>query len=139
MKTTPLLKDQPSTDLLTPQQVCERLKISTRTLGRYIHEHRIPFIRLKGLYRFNASSIINYLFEQETMVSTPMDTTISLSQSTHQVMTTVNWWLSVHKHVGDFCMSMVQAGILSKKDSDALQKQLKAVDAELRRDLWTAS
>jgi excisionase family DNA binding protein len=128
MKNKPQSKDQSSTHLLTPKQVCDRLQISTRTLGRYIHENRIPFVKLKGLYRFKENSIVNYLFEQETLSSPKRETTDTLSRSTHQVQTTVEWWLSVHRHTGEFCMSMVRSGLLSRNDSDELQRKLKDID-----------
>jgi excisionase family DNA binding protein len=43
--------------LLTPTEVSKRLRISTRTLNRYMNDGRIPYIKIRRSIRFFPDSI----------------------------------------------------------------------------------
>ena len=52
--------------LLTTKEVCDYLRITTRTLRRYTRQRTLPYIKLSsGLLRFSLSSINESLRERE--------------------------------------------------------------------------
>jgi excisionase family DNA binding protein len=52
--------------LLTTREVCDYLKISSRTLRRYTREKSLPYIKLSnGLVRFSPTAITESLRERE--------------------------------------------------------------------------
>ena len=44
-------------DLLTPEQMCARYKISKWTLYQWTSNDYIPYIKIRGLLRFNVDEI----------------------------------------------------------------------------------
>ena len=48
-------------ELLTSQEVCERLKIHLNTLYRYIDEGKLKAIRMEGLWRIRESDLEAFL------------------------------------------------------------------------------
>jgi excisionase family DNA binding protein len=110
-------------DLLTPKQLTERLKVSNRTLARYIKEGLIPYIRIRGAIRFSPESISRLLKETES-------TSPRVLNETHQelvhreVLARSTWWNSVSREMTSFLGSFQRAGILSKVDCDGLLSSL---------------
>lgn len=52
--------------LLTTREVCDYLRISSRTLRRYTREQSLPYIKLSnGLVRFSPTAITESLKEKE--------------------------------------------------------------------------
>jgi excisionase family DNA binding protein len=52
--------------LLTTREVCDYLRISSRTLRRYTREQSLPYIKLSnGLIRFSPTAITESLRERE--------------------------------------------------------------------------
>lgn len=54
-------------ELLTVQQVADRLKIHIKTVYLYINRGAIPAIKLEGLVRVRASDLEKFLNEHSTM------------------------------------------------------------------------
>jgi len=48
--------------LLTTNQLCEKLNVSRRTIGRYVNDRQIPMVVLPGgMIRFDAAEIEKWL------------------------------------------------------------------------------
>ena len=59
------------TDLLTPDEVCDLLSISKKTLYGWTSRHEIPFIKLGRLLRFRREEIDQWLKDSEVPVFDP--------------------------------------------------------------------
>ena len=59
------------TDLLTPDDVCDLLSISKKTLYGWTSRHEVPFIKLGRLLRFRREEIDLWLQESEVPVFNP--------------------------------------------------------------------
>lgn len=52
--------------LISPDQLAERLGTSRRHLTRLVHERRIPFVKVGWLLRFDAEEITAWLDEHRS-------------------------------------------------------------------------
>jgi len=54
-------------NLLTPEQVCERYGISRWTLYQWTSKHLIPYLKIRGLNRFREEDLEKW--EEQNLVS----------------------------------------------------------------------
>lgn len=113
-------------DLLTPKQLTERLKVSNRTLARYIKEGLIPYIRIRGAIRFSPESINRLLRETEKV--SPRVLSEAHKEMVHrEVLARSTWWSSVSRQMTSYLGSFQRAGILSNVDYHGLLSSLEDV------------
>lgn len=55
--------------LLTVDEVCQKLKVSSATLYRWAAARRIPSVRLMGVLRFDPEEVDNWIGEQAAQPS----------------------------------------------------------------------
>jgi len=52
---------EPKNELLTAEETCRYLKISQRTLYRYLRSHQIPAFKLGKEWRFVRSDLVQWI------------------------------------------------------------------------------
>jgi excisionase family DNA binding protein len=59
----------PHLDLVTPQQLAERLQVSLRTVTNWKARHIIPFIKIGKVVRFSVGNVLSALeaFERKAV------------------------------------------------------------------------
>lgn len=60
------MPEQPKDELLTAAETCRFLKITPRTLYRYLKSHRIPAFKLGKEWRFVRSDLEQWIKERST-------------------------------------------------------------------------
>lgn len=52
--------------LLTLKEVADLTKISPRTLGKYVRDGKLPYVRLGGAHRFEMEAVLAWIEENRT-------------------------------------------------------------------------
>lgn len=64
-----------SDELLTPEDMAKRLKVSERTIERWQHDGTLPFLRLGQTVRFHWPAVLAHLLEHFTVCKLPVVST----------------------------------------------------------------
>mgnify|MGYP006935548982 CR=1 FL=1 len=58
-----------SEELLTANEICDKLKIADSTLRNYLKNENFPRLKLGGEYRFLYSEVLNYMRSKSKVVT----------------------------------------------------------------------